>query len=149
MRWPLATPTREPTPCFPATPVTGSTKARTASGSWRSPTRTPTSSRTVPGVRFPPVDALQRRSRHARNGADPAGRWFGLPDRRSGLEKPGPGWGQDLQSCTCQPNVPVKDNWSVTIYDTQTRSMLQTDQKFAGINSLGEGLKTMRMAPTT
>ena len=38
-------------------------------------------------------------------------------------------------------NVPVKDNWSVTIYDTQTRSMLQTDQKFAGINSLGEGLK--------
>ena len=38
-------------------------------------------------------------------------------------------------------NVPVKDNWSVTIYDTQTRSMLQTDQRFAGINSLGDGLK--------
>ena len=34
------------------------------------------------------------------------------------------------------PNFPVKDNWSVTIYDPQTRSMLQTDQKFAGINSL-------------
>ncbi len=40
------------------------------------------------------------------------------------------------------PNVPVKDNWSVTIYDTQTRSMLQTDQKYAGLNSLGESLKT-------
>ena len=40
-----------------------------------------------------------------------------------------------------QPNVPVKDNWSVTIYDTQTRSMLQTDQKFAGINSLGKDIK--------
>jgi len=39
------------------------------------------------------------------------------------------------------PNVPVKDNWSVTIYDTQTRCMLQTDQQYAGINSLGEGLK--------
>jgi hypothetical protein len=39
------------------------------------------------------------------------------------------------------PNFPVKDNWSVTIYDTQTRSMLQTDQKFAGINSLGGGVK--------
>ena len=38
-------------------------------------------------------------------------------------------------------NVPVKDNWSVTIYDTQTRSMLQTDQQYAGINSLGEGLE--------
>ncbi len=39
------------------------------------------------------------------------------------------------------PNVPVKDNWSVTIYDTQTRSMLQTDQPYAGLNSLGEGLQ--------
>ena len=38
-------------------------------------------------------------------------------------------------------DVPVKDNWSVTIYDTQTRSMLQTDQPYAGVNSLGEGLK--------
>jgi len=38
-------------------------------------------------------------------------------------------------------NVPVKDNWSVIIYDTQTRSMLQTDQQFAGINSYGEGPK--------
>jgi len=35
----------------------------------------------------------------------------------------------------------VKDNWSVTIYDTQTRSMLQTDQPYAGINSYGKGLK--------
>jgi hypothetical protein len=39
------------------------------------------------------------------------------------------------------PNFPVKDNWSVTIYDPQTRSMLQTDQKFAGINSLSGGVK--------
>lgn len=34
------------------------------------------------------------------------------------------------------PNFPVKDNWSVTIYDPQTRCMLQTDQPKAGINSL-------------
>ena len=39
------------------------------------------------------------------------------------------------------PNFPVKQNWSVTIYDTQTRSMLQTDQKFAGINSLSADQK--------
>jgi len=39
------------------------------------------------------------------------------------------------------PNVPVKDNWSVTIYDPQTRSMLQTDQPHAGINSLSEDIK--------
>jgi hypothetical protein len=42
------------------------------------------------------------------------------------------------------PNFPVKDNWSVTIYDTQTRSMLQTDQKFAGINSLSGKVKENR-----
>ncbi|TWU31609.1 DUF1254 domain-containing protein [Novipirellula artificiosorum] len=39
------------------------------------------------------------------------------------------------------PNVPAKDNWSVTIYDTQHRSMLQTDQPFAGVNSLSGELK--------
>ncbi len=39
------------------------------------------------------------------------------------------------------PDFPVKDNWSVTIYDPQTRSMLQTDQKFAGINSLSGDVK--------
>lgn len=39
------------------------------------------------------------------------------------------------------PDFPVKDNWSVTIYDTQTRSMLQTDQQFAGINSLSGKVK--------
>jgi hypothetical protein len=27
------------------------------------------------------------------------------------------------------PNVPAKDFWSLTIYDPQTRSMLQTDQR--------------------
>lgn len=39
------------------------------------------------------------------------------------------------------PNIPVKDIWSVIIYDTQPRTMLQTDQQFAGNNSYGEGLK--------
>ena len=38
------------------------------------------------------------------------------------------------------PNVPVKDNWSVTIYDTQTRSMLQTDQQFPTLDTYTKGL---------
>jgi len=37
------------------------------------------------------------------------------------------------------PNVPAKDFWSFTLYDNQTRSMLQTDQRFPGIDNIGEG----------
>jgi len=33
------------------------------------------------------------------------------------------------------PNIPAKDFWSVMAYDPQTRSMLQTDQQFPGLNS--------------
>ena len=36
------------------------------------------------------------------------------------------------------PNVPAKDFWSFTLYDNQTRSMLQTDQRFPAVDSLGE-----------
>ncbi|MCR9115748.1 MAG: DUF1254 domain-containing protein [bacterium] len=39
------------------------------------------------------------------------------------------------------PNVPAKDFWSFTIYDTQTRSMLQTDQQFPGLDNNQKGLK--------
>jgi len=39
------------------------------------------------------------------------------------------------------PNVPAKDFWSFTLYDNQTRSMLQTDQRFPGLDNLGEGLR--------
>lgn len=38
-------------------------------------------------------------------------------------------------------NVPAKDFWAITHYDTQTRSMLQTDQKFPSVSSQTEGIK--------
>ena len=39
------------------------------------------------------------------------------------------------------PNIPVKDFWAVTMYDTQTRSQLQTDQQFPTLDSYREGMK--------
>jgi len=40
------------------------------------------------------------------------------------------------------PNVPMKDFWSITLYDNQTRSMLQTDKRFPSVNSTEKGLAT-------
>lgn len=39
------------------------------------------------------------------------------------------------------PNVPVKDFWARTMYDTQTRSQLQTNQQFPTLGSQTEGVK--------
>ena len=38
-------------------------------------------------------------------------------------------------------NIPVKDFWALTMYDTQTRSQLQTDQQFPTLDSYREGLE--------
>jgi hypothetical protein len=39
------------------------------------------------------------------------------------------------------PNPPANDFWAITIYDSQTRSMLQTDQVFPTVGSQTEGIK--------
>jgi len=38
------------------------------------------------------------------------------------------------------PHIPVKNFWSAIVYDTQTRSMLQTDQQYPSVSSQTKGL---------
>jgi hypothetical protein len=38
------------------------------------------------------------------------------------------------------PNIPAKDFWSFVVYDNQSRSMLQTDQRFPSIGSEKKGI---------
>jgi hypothetical protein len=42
---------------------------------------------------------------------------------------------------TLPADIPVADFWAVTMYDTQTRSQLQTDQQFPTLDSYAEGLQ--------
>ena len=37
--------------------------------------------------------------------------------------------------------IPAKDFWSFTVYDNQTRSLLPTDQKLAGVDSTLPGIQ--------
>jgi len=48
--------------------------------------------------------------------------------------------GSKIYKIHLPPNVPAKDFWSFTLYDNQTRAMLQTDQRFPGIDNNKEGL---------
>ncbi len=49
--------------------------------------------------------------------------------------------GSKIYKIHLPPNVPAKDFWSFTLYDNQTRSMLQTDQRFPGLDNNKKGLK--------
>ncbi|MDW5290590.1 DUF1254 domain-containing protein [Formosa sp. PL04] len=49
--------------------------------------------------------------------------------------------GSKTYKVTLPPNVPVNNFWAFTIYDTQTRSMLQTDQPRPSVGSQTKGFK--------
>ncbi len=43
--------------------------------------------------------------------------------------------GEKTYKLSLPSGIPAKDFWSIVLYDTQTRSMLQTDQKFPSVSS--------------
>lgn len=48
--------------------------------------------------------------------------------------------GSKTYKITLPAPIPAKQFWSFTVYDNQTRSMLETDQKLAGIDSTQKGI---------
>jgi hypothetical protein len=49
--------------------------------------------------------------------------------------------GSRTYKLTLPKNVPAKDFWALTMYDTQTRSQLQTDQQFPTLGSQTKGIE--------
>ena len=47
----------------------------------------------------------------------------------------------DGSKVTLPAPVPAKEFWSFVVYDNQTRSLLETDQKSAGVDSTAPGLQ--------
>lgn len=52
--------------------------------------------------------------------------------------------GAKTYQITIPANVPVADFWALTVYDSQTRSMLKTSQPFPTVGSQSEGLRANR-----
>jgi hypothetical protein len=61
--------------------------------------------------------------------------WTALDSRNQPLE------GGKNYRLRLPPNVPAKDFWSVIVYNTQTRSMVQTDQQFPSLSSQNRNLQ--------
>jgi len=49
--------------------------------------------------------------------------------------------GGKIYKITLPSPIPMNNFWSFTVYDNQTRSLLETDQKTAGVDSNAKGLK--------
>lgn len=49
--------------------------------------------------------------------------------------------GSKTYKITLPGPIPMNNFWSFTVYDNQTRSLLETDQKLAGVDSLSKDLK--------
>jgi hypothetical protein len=51
--------------------------------------------------------------------------------------------------CTLPGPIPINNFWSFMVYDAQTRSVLETDQKSGGVDGNRKGLKTNKDGSVT
>ncbi len=71
---------------------------------------------------------------HAQVGAGSAYAYTAVDGNRDVLD------GAKTYTLTLPPNPPAKNFWAVDIYDTQTRSLLQTDNPYPSVMSLGDSV---------
>ena len=83
---------------------------------------------------------LLRDRRHAGDGQRKAGNGLRVRGRFPRFQGR-PLDGGKTYKITLPAPVPAKQFWSLTAYDNQTRSLLETDQKTAGLDSHANGLK--------
>ena len=76
---------------------------------------------------------------HAGDGHSARWRWLRVRGRIVDAQKQ-PMDGSKAYKLHLPPNIPAKQFWSLVLYDTQTRSMLQTDQQFPSIGSQKKGI---------
>jgi hypothetical protein len=66
--------------------------------------------------------------------------WVQIMASLTSIQRSSLRWIQDLQAASRQIR-PAKDFWALTMYDNQTRSQLQTSQKFPTVGSQTKGIK--------
>ena len=117
------------------------TSTRTARGTPRSSAAATSSEQ--PGVRLLDARTDVLLLRHGRSPRRCRRKWSG-PARsmrwRSRMQAGQPFDGGKTYKLNLPPNIPVKDFWSLVVYDNQTRSMLQTDQQFPSMGSQKKGI---------
>ena len=95
-----------------------------------------------PDARLPRDDALRRHRHHPGDDPRRAGHRLAVRLHRRGRQRRRPSTAPRTTRSPSRPPIPVKTFWAIDIYDTQTRSLLQTDNPYPSINNRFSDLHT-------
>jgi hypothetical protein len=94
-----------------------------------------------PAARCTHLHVFHGHRNHTSYGCPKGWRWIGVRRRVCGCTEKALGRKSDIPFASAT-NIPAKTFWSLVLYDTQTRSMLQTDARFPSIGSQKKSVVT-------